>query len=61
MEFLEPREWQLRRPVPEPGELARAVEAVRAAAAPIVVAGGGVLYSGTSDVQRNIVAGWLGL
>lgn len=22
---------------------------------------GGVLYSGTSDVQRNIIAGWLGL
>ena len=22
---------------------------------------GGVLYSGTSDMQRNVIAGWLGL
>ncbi|MDH2444890.1 3D-(3,5/4)-trihydroxycyclohexane-1,2-dione acylhydrolase (decyclizing) [Amnibacterium sp. CER49] len=49
VEFLEPREWHLRRPVPEPGELARAVAAVRAARAPIVVAGGGVLYSGAEQ------------
>lgn len=43
--FLQPREWHVRRPLPEHGPLARAVEAIRAAERPVVVAGGGVLYS----------------
>lgn len=44
--FLQPREWHIRRPLPEHGPLARAVAAIRAAERPVIVAGGGVLYSG---------------
>jgi 3D-(3,5/4)-trihydroxycyclohexane-1,2-dione acylhydrolase (decyclizing) len=45
-EFLRPREWHLRRPVPERGPLDRAVAAIRTAERPVIVAGGGVLYAG---------------
>ncbi|WP_100365853.1 3D-(3,5/4)-trihydroxycyclohexane-1,2-dione acylhydrolase (decyclizing) [Diaminobutyricimonas aerilata] len=55
VEFLAPREWHIRRPVPEPGELARAVAAIRGAEAPFIVAGGGVLYSGAEDALRSFV------
>src|SRR5690606_13590225 len=41
-EFLQPREWHLRRPLPEAGPLARAVDAIRAARRPLLIAGGGV-------------------
>lgn len=47
--FLQPREWHVRRPLPERGPLSRAVEAIRSAKRPVVVAGGGVLYSGAED------------
>ncbi|RWR15998.1 3D-(3,5/4)-trihydroxycyclohexane-1,2-dione acylhydrolase (decyclizing) [Microbacterium enclense] len=55
VEFLQPREWHVRRPVPEPGELARALEVIRAAERPFIVAGGGVLYSGAEDALRSVV------
>jgi 3D-(3,5/4)-trihydroxycyclohexane-1,2-dione acylhydrolase (decyclizing) len=48
-EFLQPREWHVRRPVPERGPLERAVAAVRSAKRPVIVAGGGVLYSGAEQ------------
>jgi 3D-(3,5/4)-trihydroxycyclohexane-1,2-dione acylhydrolase (decyclizing) len=54
-EFLAPREWHVRRPLPEKGPLARAVAAIRGARNPIVVAGGGVLYSGAEDALRALV------
>jgi 3D-(3,5/4)-trihydroxycyclohexane-1,2-dione acylhydrolase (decyclizing) len=44
-EFLETREWRIRRPLPEPGDLARALDAIRGARRPLIVAGGGVIYS----------------
>ncbi|QCR42797.1 3D-(3,5/4)-trihydroxycyclohexane-1,2-dione acylhydrolase (decyclizing) [Curtobacterium sp. SGAir0471] len=47
--FLQPREWHVRRPLPERGPLARAVEAIRSAKRPVIVAGGGVLYSDASE------------
>lgn len=53
--FLEPREWHIRRPLPEHGPLARAVAAIRAGKRPVVVAGGGVLYSGAEDELRAFV------
>ncbi|MFC7404571.1 3D-(3,5/4)-trihydroxycyclohexane-1,2-dione acylhydrolase (decyclizing) [Georgenia alba] len=54
-EFLADREWHLRRPVPEHGPLKRAVAAIRGARRPVVVAGGGVLYSGAEDALREFV------
>jgi 3D-(3,5/4)-trihydroxycyclohexane-1,2-dione acylhydrolase (decyclizing) len=54
-EFLAPREWHIRRPLPERAALARAVEAIRAARNPVIIAGGGVLYSGAEDALRALV------
>ncbi|WP_348786656.1 3D-(3,5/4)-trihydroxycyclohexane-1,2-dione acylhydrolase (decyclizing) [Leifsonia sp. NPDC080035] len=51
-EFLAPREWHLRRPLPERWALTAAVEAIRSAERPFIVAGGGVLYSGAEDALR---------
>jgi 3D-(3,5/4)-trihydroxycyclohexane-1,2-dione acylhydrolase (decyclizing) len=39
------RTWHVPRPVPEPATLSRAVEVLRSARKPLVVAGGGVIYS----------------
>ncbi len=43
--LFEPRTWLVRRPAPDAAELRRALEAIRAAGNPVIVAGGGVLYS----------------
>ncbi|UJP09927.1 3D-(3,5/4)-trihydroxycyclohexane-1,2-dione acylhydrolase (decyclizing) [Microbacterium sp. KUDC0406] len=55
LEFLQDREWRIRRPLPESAPLARAVAAIRSARRPIIVAGGGVLYSGAEDDLRALV------
>ncbi|GAA4671234.1 3D-(3,5/4)-trihydroxycyclohexane-1,2-dione acylhydrolase (decyclizing) [Frondihabitans cladoniiphilus] len=52
LEFLQPREWHIRRPLPEAGPLARAVEAIKGAKRPFIVAGGGVLYSDAEHELR---------
>ncbi|MES2979514.1 MAG: 3D-(3,5/4)-trihydroxycyclohexane-1,2-dione acylhydrolase (decyclizing) [Pseudomonadota bacterium] len=44
-EFFEPSLIRLRRPPADAGELARAVAQLRAARRPLIIAGGGVLYS----------------
>lgn len=55
LEFLQDREWHVRRPLPERAALARAVAAIRGAKRPFIVAGGGVLYSGAEDHLRMLV------
>jgi 3D-(3,5/4)-trihydroxycyclohexane-1,2-dione acylhydrolase (decyclizing) len=49
VEFFEPRVWHIRRPEPDARELAEAVAAIRAAERPLIVAGGGVIYSGAEQ------------
>ncbi|OXM75305.1 MULTISPECIES: 3D-(3,5/4)-trihydroxycyclohexane-1,2-dione acylhydrolase (decyclizing) [Amycolatopsis] len=44
-EFFRRRVWHIGRPLPEPGALARAAGLLRGAKAPLIVAGGGVVYS----------------
>jgi 3D-(3,5/4)-trihydroxycyclohexane-1,2-dione acylhydrolase (decyclizing) len=44
--FFAKRVWRVRRPVPEPVALAEAVELIRSARKPLIVAGGGAIYSG---------------
>ena len=56
LEFLQPREWHVRRPVPERGPLDRAVAAIAAAERPLIVAGGGVLHSQAEDALRSFAA-----
>ena len=43
--FFTPKVWHIRRPEPDAGELAVAIAALNAAKAPVIVAGGGVIYS----------------
>ena len=44
--FFAKRVWRIRRPVPEPAALAEVAELVRNAKRPLIVAGGGAIYSG---------------
>jgi 3D-(3,5/4)-trihydroxycyclohexane-1,2-dione acylhydrolase (decyclizing) len=44
-DFFEKRVWHIPRPLPDEPSLARAVELIRAAERPLIVAGGGVIYS----------------
>ena len=44
--FFAKRVWHVRRPVPEPAVLAEVAELVRNAKKPLIVAGGGAIYSG---------------
>jgi 3D-(3,5/4)-trihydroxycyclohexane-1,2-dione acylhydrolase (decyclizing) len=53
--FLEPRVWTIWRRPPAPGALARAAELVRGAERPLIVAGGGVIYSDATDALRALV------
>ncbi|MCU1527398.1 MAG: 3D-(3,5/4)-trihydroxycyclohexane,2-dione acylhydrolase (decyclizing), partial [Frondihabitans sp.] len=55
LEFLQPREWHIRRPLPETAALARAIDAIKAAKRPFIVAGGGVLYSGAENELAEFV------
>jgi 3D-(3,5/4)-trihydroxycyclohexane-1,2-dione acylhydrolase (decyclizing) len=52
-ELFRERVWYVPRPVPEPAALARAVQVLRTARRPLVVAGGGVIYSDASDALRR--------
>ncbi|GLH97054.1 3D-(3,5/4)-trihydroxycyclohexane-1,2-dione acylhydrolase (decyclizing) [Phytohabitans aurantiacus] len=51
-ELFEHRVWHVPRPVPEPAALARAVELIRSARRPLIVAGGGVSYSDANEALR---------
>ena len=51
--FFTPRTWRIRRPRPDPREVADLADLVRAAARPVIVAGGGVLYSGAEDALSD--------
>jgi 3D-(3,5/4)-trihydroxycyclohexane-1,2-dione acylhydrolase (decyclizing) len=52
-DFFEPRTWFIRRPEPDQRELEAAVAAIRAAKKPLIVTGGGVIYSGAEAVLRD--------
>ncbi|OKJ69618.1 3D-(3,5/4)-trihydroxycyclohexane-1,2-dione acylhydrolase (decyclizing) [Streptomyces sp. CB02261] len=52
-EFLAERTWRIRRPRPDAAELDAAAQAVRSAVRPLIVAGGGVRYSGAEDALRT--------
>jgi 3D-(3,5/4)-trihydroxycyclohexane-1,2-dione acylhydrolase (decyclizing) len=44
--FLEPRTWRIRRSAPDAAEVAALAEALKRSSAPLIIAGGGVHYSG---------------
>src|SRR6266536_3772251 len=53
-ELFRRRVWPVPRPVPEPAALARAVDLVRSARRPLLVAGGGVIYAEATDALRSL-------
>ena len=51
-ELFAPRTWPVPRTVPDPAAIARAAAVLRDAVRPLIVAGGGVIYSGAQDRLR---------
>ena len=54
VEFLGERTWHVPRPLPDRAALQRAVEAIRSARRPLIVAGGGVIYSEATGALRAL-------
>ncbi|HEY3190136.1 MAG TPA: 3D-(3,5/4)-trihydroxycyclohexane-1,2-dione acylhydrolase (decyclizing), partial [Solirubrobacteraceae bacterium] len=52
--FLEPRVWTVYRQPPAPEAVARAAALLRSARRPLIVAGGGVIYSEATDALRAL-------
>jgi 3D-(3,5/4)-trihydroxycyclohexane-1,2-dione acylhydrolase (decyclizing) len=51
--FFEPKVWHQRRARPDIDELKQALGAIKAAKQPLIIAGGGVHYSGATDILRE--------
>jgi 3D-(3,5/4)-trihydroxycyclohexane-1,2-dione acylhydrolase (decyclizing) len=54
-EFFAERVWHIRRPAPDAAELAAAADAIRSAARPLIVAGGGVHHSAAEEALKALV------
>ena len=54
-EFLAKRVWHVSRPLPDQAALARLTELIGASRRPLIVAGGGVIYSRATDALRRLV------
>ncbi len=52
--LFEKRVWHVGRPTTQPDELDRAVQVIRSARRPLIVAGGGVIYSGATKALREL-------
>ncbi|HEY1513591.1 MAG TPA: 3D-(3,5/4)-trihydroxycyclohexane-1,2-dione acylhydrolase (decyclizing) [Gaiellaceae bacterium] len=52
-ELLADRTWRVPRQAPDPSALAAAVDAIRAARRPLVIAGGGVIYAEATEQLRS--------
>jgi 3D-(3,5/4)-trihydroxycyclohexane-1,2-dione acylhydrolase (decyclizing) len=52
--FLDKRVWHIPRPLPDEAALRRAEALIRTAARPLIVAGGGVIYSEATDALREL-------
>ena len=53
-ELFETRVWHVARPLPEAAALARAVEVIRGSRRPLIVSGGGTIYSEATDALRAL-------
>lgn len=54
-EFLADREWHIRRPRPETHLIELCAKQIRNSKRPMIIAGGGVIYSDAHDALRNFV------
>jgi 3D-(3,5/4)-trihydroxycyclohexane-1,2-dione acylhydrolase (decyclizing) len=55
-EFFERRVWHASRPLPDAAALDRAAQIISTSRRPLIVAGGGVIYSEATDALRQLVA-----
>ncbi len=55
LELFRDRVWHIPRPTPDPASLQRAGELIRTAQRPLIVCGGGVIYSEASAALRSLV------
>src|SRR6266481_8519079 len=55
IEFFEKRIWHVRRPVPEPELVQEVVNLLKAAERPLIISGGGTIYSEASEELRLFV------
>jgi 3D-(3,5/4)-trihydroxycyclohexane-1,2-dione acylhydrolase (decyclizing) len=55
-ELFAERDWVIRRPVPDPDEVTAVVQLLRAAERPLIIAGGGVIYSGATPELEALAA-----
>ncbi|WOS61949.1 3D-(3,5/4)-trihydroxycyclohexane-1,2-dione acylhydrolase (decyclizing) [Sinorhizobium fredii] len=51
--FFEPRVWRIRRPEPDPREVADLADAIRESKRPVIISGGGVIYS---QAEADLIA-----
>jgi 3D-(3,5/4)-trihydroxycyclohexane-1,2-dione acylhydrolase (decyclizing) len=51
--FFEPKVWRIRRPEPDRVEVEEVVKAIKVAKKPVILSGGGVLYSGAEDLLAD--------
>jgi 3D-(3,5/4)-trihydroxycyclohexane-1,2-dione acylhydrolase (decyclizing) len=54
--FFKPKVWRIRRPEPDKVEVEEVVKVIKAARKPVIVSGGGVLYSGADDLLADLHA-----
>lgn len=54
-ELFAKRIWSIPRPRPDISLLSRAVSIIKASSRPVIIAGGGVLYSGATEILKEIV------
>jgi 3D-(3,5/4)-trihydroxycyclohexane-1,2-dione acylhydrolase (decyclizing) len=55
VELLEKRVWTIVRPRPDRAAVSKAAEWIRASKKPMIIAGGGVIYSEATDILRKFV------
>jgi len=55
VEFLADREWHIRRPRPDAGVIEAAAKVIKNAKRPMIIAGGGVIYSDAHDLLQRLV------
>ena len=51
--FFEPKVWRIRRPEPDKVEVEEVMKMIKAAKKPVILSGGGVLYSGADDLLAD--------
>jgi 3D-(3,5/4)-trihydroxycyclohexane-1,2-dione acylhydrolase (decyclizing) len=56
VEFFEPNDWKIRRPEPEADDIRKVAEIIRAAKKPLLIAGGGIIYSAATDQLETLAA-----